>query len=86
MKINKNSKFFTPLPKPTLKERLEDLKYTILFWKGRKMKYITTRNLEWNDLRYTVNLLKALDFGTGKLNGLIMIYEFQLAHLNTYKT
>jgi hypothetical protein len=52
MKINKNSKFFTPLPKPTFKERLEDLKYTILFWKGRKKKYITTRNLEWDDLRY----------------------------------
>jgi hypothetical protein len=34
--MNKNSKFFTPPPKPTLKERLEDLKYTILFWKGRK--------------------------------------------------
>jgi hypothetical protein len=50
--INKNSKFYTPPPKPTLKERLEDLKYTILFWKGRKMKYITTRNLEWSDLRY----------------------------------
>jgi hypothetical protein len=52
MKINKNSKFFTPLPKPTFKERMEDLKYTILFWKGRKKKYITTRNLEWDDLRY----------------------------------
>jgi hypothetical protein len=52
MKINKNSKFFTPPPKLTLKERLEDLKYTILFWKGRKKKYITTRNLEWDDLRY----------------------------------
>jgi hypothetical protein len=50
--MNKNSKFFTPPPKPTLKKRLEDLKYTILFWKGRKMKYITTRNLEWSDLRY----------------------------------
>lgn len=50
--MNKNSKFFTPPPKPTLKERLEDLKYTILFWKGRKMKYITTRNLEWSDIRY----------------------------------
>ena len=50
--MNKNSKFFTPPPKPTLKERLEDLKYTILFWKGRKMKYITTRNLEWGDIRY----------------------------------
>jgi len=50
--INKNSKFYTPPLKPTLKERLENLKYTILFWKGRKMKYITTRNLEWSDLRY----------------------------------
>ena len=47
--MNKNSKFYTP---PTFKERLEDLKYTFLFWKGRKMKYITTRNLEWSDLRY----------------------------------
>jgi len=36
----------------TFKQRLEDLKYTILFWKGRKMKYITTRNIEWSDLRY----------------------------------
>jgi len=50
--MNKDSKFYRPLPKPTLKERLEDLKYTILFWKGRKMKYITTRNLEWDDLLY----------------------------------
>jgi len=50
--MNKNSKFFTPPPKPTLNERLEDLKYAILFWKGRKMKYITTRNLEWSDIRY----------------------------------
>lgn len=50
--MNKKSKFFTPLPKPTFKEQMEDLKYTILFWKGRKMKYITTRNLEWSDLRY----------------------------------
>jgi len=50
--MNTNSKFFTPPPRPTLKERLEDLKYTILFWKGRKMKYITTRNLEWSDIRY----------------------------------
>ena len=50
--MNKNSKFYTQLPTPTLKERLEDLKYTLLFWKGRKMKYITTRNLEWSDIRY----------------------------------
>ena len=36
----------------TFKQRLEDLKYTILFWKSRKTKYITTRNIEWSDLRY----------------------------------
>ena len=50
--MNKNSKFFTPPPKPTFKERLEDLKYTILFWKGRKKGMIHTRNLEWSDIRY----------------------------------
>ena len=50
--MNKNSKFYTPSLKPTFKERMEDLKYTILFWKGRKKTYITTRNLEWGDLRY----------------------------------
>ena len=50
--MNKNSKFYTPSLKPTFKERMEDLKYTILFWKGRKKTYITTRNLEWSDLRY----------------------------------
>ena len=50
--MNKNSKFFTPPPKPTFKQRLEDLKYTILFWKGHKKGYITTRNLEWSDIRY----------------------------------
>jgi hypothetical protein len=48
----KNSKFYTPSLKPTFKERMEDLKYTILFWKGRKKTYITTRNLEWSDIRY----------------------------------
>jgi hypothetical protein len=51
-KINKNSKFYFELPKPTFKERLEDLKYTLLFWKGRKKKYITTRNIELDDFRY----------------------------------
>ena len=50
--MDKNSKFFTPPPKPTFKQRLEDLKYTILFWKGRKKGMIHTRNLEWEDLRY----------------------------------
>jgi len=47
--MNKNSKFYVKKP---FKQRLEDLKYTILFWKSRKTKYITTRNLEWDDLRY----------------------------------
>ena len=61
--MNKNSKFFTPLPKPTFKERLEDLKYGILFWKGRKMKYITTRNLEWSDLRYIFFPVKEDKYG-----------------------
>jgi hypothetical protein len=51
-KINKNSKFYFEPPKSTFKERLEDLKYTILFWKGRKKKYITTRNIELDDFRY----------------------------------
>ena len=50
--MNKKSKFFTPPPKPTLKERLEDLKYTFLFWKGREKGMIHTRNLEWSDIRY----------------------------------
>lgn len=47
-----NSKFYTPPPKPTFKERMGDLKYTILFWKGRSKGMIHTRNLEWNDIRY----------------------------------
>jgi hypothetical protein len=47
--MNKNNKFYTP---PTFKQRLTSLKYSFLFWKGRKKKYITTRNLEWDDLRY----------------------------------
>jgi len=49
---SKNSKFYFESPKLTFKERLEDLKYTILFWKGRKKKYITTRNIELDDFRY----------------------------------
>lgn len=61
--MNKKSKFFTPLPKPTFKERLEDLKYTILFWKGREKKYIITRNLEWSDLRYILFPTKEDKFG-----------------------
>ena len=50
--MNKNSKFYVKPTPPTLKQRLEDLKYTILFWKGRSKGMIYTRNLEWSDLRY----------------------------------
>jgi hypothetical protein len=48
-KINKNSKFYKA---PTLKERLTNLKYTILFWKGRSRGMIYTRSIKWDDLRY----------------------------------
>lgn len=45
----KKSRFYKP---PTFKERLTSLKYSFLFWKSRKKGYITTRSLEWDDLRY----------------------------------
>ena len=45
----KKSKFYTP---PTFKERLNTLKYSLLFWKGRKKGMVHTRNLKWDDLRY----------------------------------
>ena len=48
-KINKNSKFYTP---PTFKQRMENLKYSILFWKGRSKGMIYTRNIELDDFRY----------------------------------
>ena len=48
-KINKNSKFYKP---PTFKQRMENLKYTILFWKGRSKGMIYTRNIELDDFRY----------------------------------
>jgi hypothetical protein len=51
-KINKNSKFYFEPPKLTFKERLEDLKYTILFWKGRSKGMIYTRDITLDDLRY----------------------------------
>ena len=51
--MDKNNKFYV---KPTLNERLakfmNSLKYSFLFWKGRKKGMIHTRNLEWSDLRY----------------------------------
>lgn len=43
------SKFYYPA---TLKKRLESLKYSILFWKGRKKGMIHTRNIQLDDLRY----------------------------------
>jgi hypothetical protein len=49
MKRNKDSKFYKS---PTFKERMDSLKYSILFWKGRKKRYIQTRNIELGDLRY----------------------------------
>ena len=48
-KINKNSKFYKP---PTLKERLQNIKYFFLFWKGRKKGIIHTRNIKWDDFCY----------------------------------
>jgi hypothetical protein len=49
MKRNKDSNFYKS---PTFKERMDSLKYSILFWKGRKKRYIQTRNIELGDLRY----------------------------------
>ena len=48
-KIDKNSKFYTP---PTFKQRLENLKYAILFWKGRSKGMIYTRDIKLDDFRY----------------------------------
>lgn len=45
----KNSKFYNP---PKLKDRLINLKYTFLFWKGRSKGMIYTRDIKLNDLRY----------------------------------
>ena len=43
------SKFYKP---PTVKERLDNIKYGILFWKGRSKGMIHTRDIELDDLRY----------------------------------
>ena len=48
-KIDKNSKFYKP---PTFKERLNNFKYAILFWKGRSKGMIYTRNITLDDFRY----------------------------------
>ncbi len=45
----KQSKFYKP---PTFKERLDNIKYGILFWKGRSKGMIHTRNIELDDFRY----------------------------------
>jgi len=45
----KQSKFYKA---PTFKERLTNLKYTILFWKGRSRGMIYTRSIELDDFRY----------------------------------
>lgn len=44
----KNSKFYTP---PTLKERLTNLKYMFLFWKGRKKGMIHTMDIGWREIK-----------------------------------
>jgi hypothetical protein len=49
MKKDKDSKFYKS---PTFKERLTSLKYSILFWKGRKKGMIHTRNIKLDDFRY----------------------------------
>ena len=49
MKIDKNSKFYTP---PTFKQRLDNIKYGILFWKGRSKGMIYTRNIELDDFLF----------------------------------
>lgn len=48
-KINKNSKFYKP---PTFEERMDDIKHSILFWKGRSKGRIYTRDIELDDFRY----------------------------------
>ena len=46
------SKFAAPKKKITLKKLLIEIKYTILFWKGRSKGMIHTRNLKLSDIRY----------------------------------
>ena len=45
----KNSKFYKP---KTFSERLTDIKYIFLFWKGRNKGMIYTRNITLDDFRY----------------------------------
>ena len=46
----KKNKF--KLPPPTFKQRLTNLKYTFLFWKGRSKGMIYTRDITLEDFRY----------------------------------
>jgi hypothetical protein len=49
MKINKDSKFYKPLTK---QERLQNIKYFFLFWRGRNKGIVCTRNIKLDDFRY----------------------------------
>lgn len=51
MKINKDSKFYIKDERP-FSEKLKEFGQSMLFWRGRNKGYITTRNIEWGDLRY----------------------------------
>jgi len=44
----KQSKFYKA---PTFKERLTNLKYTILFWKGRKKGAVHTMDIGWREIK-----------------------------------
>jgi len=45
--MKRSNKFYTP---PTIKERLTSLKYSFLFWKGRKKGMIRTMNIRFKDV------------------------------------
>lgn len=45
--MKRSNKFYTP---PTIKERLTSLKYSFLFWKGRKKGMIHTMNIRFKDV------------------------------------
>ena len=62
-KIDKNSKFYKS---PTFKERLDNIKYGILFWKGRSKGMIHTRTIKLDDFRY-IFLPKGFDEKYGYL-------------------
>lgn len=51
MKINKNSKFYTPPPPKPFKDQLTDFFKSLLFWRGRKKGMIHTMNIKWDHIR-----------------------------------